>query len=611
MEFLSQFHFIRPLWLLALLPLALIAWQLLVNTLNRHPMHDHISEHLLPYLLMGEPQLVSNWPAKALMLFLLMTTIALAGPTWQKQEQPVFQSQSALIIALDLSPSMMAEDVKPSRIKRAQLKIQSLLEERQEGLTALIAYAGEAHVVTPLTDDSNTIKNLLPTLQPGLLPIPGSNIEMAISLANELLQNNALAKAHLLVVTDGIDESAKAFIASELSTNISLSILGIGTERGGTIPTEQGVVRDGNNNAVIAKRNDTLLRSIAQTRQGYYLPMQAGNDDIRLIQQITASQSQDLLNESDTTQQFDQWVEFGPTLLLITLPFAALAFRRGWLLSLLFVLPMGSLTPQTVQANPWKSLWQSQDEQGYEAYQAENYEQAAEAFDSPGWKGSAHYKQGNYEQAIEAFREDPSAHGHYNRGNALAQLQRFDEAIAAYDDALALKPNFTEALDNKKRIQEIKEQEQNSDENPSEPQESEDQENQQNQSSENDSDSNQEQENTDDSSQEQQQNDQNQNANSQAETEAQDNNENDPSATEANEKNTEPDENAEDKNSQNLALPKLSQEEQQAMQQWLQKIPDDPSGLLRNKFEYEFQKRRELYQQGEWDLPENDAHKRY
>ncbi|MCB1776756.1 MAG: VWA domain-containing protein [Candidatus Competibacteraceae bacterium] len=165
MSVLTEFHWLRPAWLWALLPLALMVWQLLRQSSGASAWEKQCDPHLLARLL------VRRTPHHRLPLLLLtvswvLTVIALAGPVWQKLPQPVFQTQAARVMVLDLSPSMNASDLRPSRIDRARFKMLDLLARFREGQTGLVVFAEEPFVVAPLTDDTKTIAALLPALAP-------------------------------------------------------------------------------------------------------------------------------------------------------------------------------------------------------------------------------------------------------------------------------------------------------------------------------------------------------------------------------------------------------------------------------------------------------------
>ncbi len=182
-DFFSQFHLLRPLWLLALLPALALLLALWRQRQQARQWQQLVAPELLPHLLDAN---TSRTPARyllALALVWLLAVIALAGPSWEKRPVAIEKNQQALVIILDLSPSMLSEDIKPSRLTRARLKIIDILQRRQDGYTGLVAYAGDAHAVTPLSDDSKTIINLLPDLSPQIMPLSGSNTEAAVNAA--------------------------------------------------------------------------------------------------------------------------------------------------------------------------------------------------------------------------------------------------------------------------------------------------------------------------------------------------------------------------------------------------------------------------------------------
>ena len=297
-------------------------------------------------------------------------------------------------------------------------------------------------------------------------------------------------------------------------------------------------------------------------------------------------------------------------------PFFSLMFRRGWLLTgVLLISPM--LMPESAYALSWDDLWLNQQQRAQKAFKEERYDEAEKGFSQYQWQGSAAYKNKNYRAALDAFSQGDTATDHYNKGNALSQLGKYEEAINAYDEALKRDPNFADAKKNKAIIESLKNQQQqgqdsnnqnNSDrqqnqENSSEDKQQNQQQNNQEQNQESDPSNsnqsqNQQQENQQDSQQDQQNAEQNQDdANS--EQEPSDNAEN---SQEQKEK---------EKNEQQSVQSQLSDEEKQEIEQWIRKVPDDPSGLLRNKFQYEYDKRRQLYQNRQWELPDNNAHQRY
>ncbi|MBX2807543.1 MAG: VWA domain-containing protein [Cellvibrionaceae bacterium] len=651
MALLEHFHFLRPWWLAAVLPAWWLCYLLWRQRHQHASLERYIAKDLLALITLGKAKTQTKTLFIALAALTGLTLLALAGPTWKKLPQAQYISESALVIALDLSPSMMATDIKPSRLVRARLKIQELLKQRRDGLSALIVYAGEAFTVTPFTRDTRTIANLLPTLTPGLLPVPGSNVEMSLELAKDLLRNSQLQQGSLLLVTDNITPAAIKTLEKNLGDSLQLLILGMGTDKGAPIPSENGHLKDSKQQTIVAKRNSDAMAALAAAVSGYYLPLQADDSDIDFILDSIDTNFRSADEGANKDNNTDQWHEFGPTLLLLALPLLALGFRRGYLLPCLFIgLFLTTTLPAPLQAqalNPdntktsntetkntstpfWERLWKNSNQQALTDWQQEDYHSAAATFNNPQWRGSAHYKQGNYAQALDDFAQDSSAIGDYNRGNSLAQLGRYEDAIAAYDAALSKQPNFKQAQENKQLLeqlqQEQEQQEQQNSNNQNEHQDS-------NPSSSAADPSDQQQQNQQESTAQQQdsqqgsqQQNQKQDSQQQRTTENTEQSEqSEQQATSTNDKNNKQQaqqekasastaaqtDQASAENATDDALADLSTEQQQALQQWLRKIPDDPSGLLRRKFDYEYRKRSQLYQQGQWQLPKNNAHQRY
>ena len=182
------FRFLRPQWFLALVPLALVLWLLFFRKHGSRGWEAVCDERLLPHILIRKPGRARRASLALTTLGGLLAVAALAGPAWEKLPQPVFTARDALVIALDLTRSMDAGDVSPSRLERARFKIRDLLEKRSEGQTALLAYAGEAFVVTPLTDDVETIKSQLNALEPDIMPALGNRPDKAVHLSMNLLR---------------------------------------------------------------------------------------------------------------------------------------------------------------------------------------------------------------------------------------------------------------------------------------------------------------------------------------------------------------------------------------------------------------------------------------
>src|SRR5690554_6111185 len=396
MSVLGNFHLLRPEWLLALVPLALLLVLAQRRGVGESHWHQVIPAELLRHL-MPQGNRSQRKPLFALALLWLVAVIALAGPAWQKEPQPLQAKSDHLVVILDLSLSTLATDLQPNRLTRAKQKLSDLLQQRQEGQTALVVYAGDSHVVSPLTDDSETVLAMVPALDPFIMPALGSRPERAVAQAIGLLENAAMPQGRLLLMTDDMTSSQAAQIRALLKpTPYRLSIIAIGTAAGGPIQIpERGFLQD-KGQVIIPAVNEKLLEQLAEDLDGGFASISLDNRDL----DTTLKQG---LPEADYTQQdsslnFNLWQDEGYWLVLLTIPLALWLYRRGAFLILFLGL---GLSPQQSEAFEWQSLWNTPDQRGQQAYQEGHFDEAAGLFESPDWKGSALYRAGQYEAAAQ------------------------------------------------------------------------------------------------------------------------------------------------------------------------------------------------------------------
>ncbi|WP_226704445.1 VWA domain-containing protein [Microbulbifer elongatus] len=624
---IGQFHFLRPTLLWLIIPAALACWALARTVFASGGLQKLIDPDLLPHLLLrgGEKR---PWLFTLIFTLLTAAIIALAGPTWRKLPTPVYSNQDALVILLDLSPSMMATDLAPNRLTRARLKILDILKQRKDGLTALVAYAGEAHVVTPLTDDTATIANLVPSLSPRIMPVPGSNIEMAVQEGLRLIRDGANGAGRLLAVTDDIAKAAVSSIKSEVNkSDATLSILAVGSGEGSPIPktTGSGFITDDSGSIIIANFDRRELSRLAQSTGGQFAKITVDDSDIAKVLPTNAMPEQAELTE----REFDQWHEEGPWLVLMLLPFALLLFRKGTLacaLPLTTALALSTLilssdNARAAEAADNSSLWQTPNQQGRDLLQEGNAQGAAQLFENSQWRGTAQYRAGEYDAAAENFAQSESPQGLYNLGNSLTQQGRFDEAIKAYDEALKQNPELADAQHNREIAQKLKELQEQQQQQSQQQQSDQQQDQQQDQDSEQNAQQDQQQQDQGDQSQQQnaQQDSQNQQDSQQNAQNQQDQSESQQDQQKQEEQQAQDEQGqkeGEEQEQQANTQPQesdspLDPETQQALDQWLRQIPDDPAGLMREKFKYESLQRRRAYRAGEWQPPENGATQRW
>jgi Ca-activated chloride channel family protein len=548
-------HFIRPLWLF-LLPLVVIlpwAWKR-----TRRPAGDWsrvCDPHLLRWLsvrqVTEQGRQGGHWLAA---LALLIVILALAGPSWQKLPDTSYSARGARVMVVDLSRSMLAEDMRPNRLTRARFRLADLLASTEEGQVGLVSYAGDAYIVSPLTSDMNTITNLLPALRPDIIPVGGSRADIALDMAASLLERSGLSRGEVLLVTDSAT-SRDAAKARELSDRgIITSVLAAGTPEGAPIPSGGGFVSDRAGNVVIARLDRAGLQSVAEAGGGKYSELAAVTPASSLWLEQDGSEfarRDDALGE--------RWKDVGPWLVLLLLPLALVGFRRGLFFFMPLLMLNGLVFPGEANADGWDDVWQRKDQQAYRALSQEDAEKAAALARDPELSGEAWFRSGEYSNAVDAWTQGTSVDAFYNQGNALAHLGQYDAAIAAYDQALAKEPGMEDALHNRALVEKMKEQ-----------QEQEQQEGDQGESEESES------------SSEQQEGEQSEGEQSDQEAEQGEQQEGEQSEGEQSDQEEE----------QQVELAEAwSEEDAQAMEQWLRRIPDDPGGLLRRKFRNQHQRR--------------------
>ena len=325
----ADFHFLRPEWLIILPFMLGLIFLFKTQLLSSGNWFKLVEPELIPYVLSRHQLQEKKYKWWLISMIIILTLTALAGPTWEKLEQPAFRMDQSLVVALDLSRSMNAQDINPDRITRARLKVLDILKRRQSAQVALIVYSANAFTVTPLTTDSKTIASLVGSLDTKIMPSRGSYPAAAIDKGMQLLKQAGVINGEVLLVTDGGSTSAAMASARKLKEEgYSLSILGVGSLNGAPIPQEDGgFITDRNGQIAVAKLGMEDLMELSRIGGGKYASLTADDRDLDslLSNRITSS------SQGDQSLATDQWNEFGPWLLLIIMPIASLAFRRGWI----------------------------------------------------------------------------------------------------------------------------------------------------------------------------------------------------------------------------------------------------------------------------------------
>ncbi|CAD5283767.1 conserved hypothetical protein [Alteromonas sp. 38] len=651
-DFTNNVHFLRPEWFIALIPALILYIALKRNTSKKSGWQSVIPSHLYQHMVVGKFTKGQKPPFWLLALGWLLAVVALAGPTWERLPQPVYQLKMGHVIVMDMSLSMRATDITPDRLTRAKYKAIDLVNQIGEGEMGLVAYAGDAFVVSPLTQDAANITTLLPSLSPEIMPVPGSDPLLGVETAAELLTNAGYSKGMIYWITDGIDlrqqQELQEYVAD---LSFTLNALAVGTDDGAPIRQITGeLLKDRSGAIVIPKLNSSAVNAIVRASGGKFSEITTNDDDITSLASLSLLDRDSESEEDASDTEGDQWREFGPYLLLGLLPLIALGFRRGLVFAVIaaIYMPMSSesVMAQSVAQEPpsenstspsvswWKKPFLNANQEGLANYADNAFNEAASTFEDPAWQGAAHYKAGDYEQALVAYQQQGGIEGLYNQGNALARLGKLDEAIAKYDEVLSLDANYQDAAENKALLEQLKQQQ--------EEQEQQNQENQQSNEGDNQQDSGEgeNQEGSDDSSQDSQSNDgsnsedssdenseqnaaDNQNANDENDSQ------NDPQSSQneggeqddtqnPNESDAQNGANGEENDKEDSGAPQntgneegtdetqqetdaamaqagemtdAEKEQQQRLENLMRRVPDDPAFLLKRKMQLEAQKR--------------------
>ena len=577
-----EFHFLRAGWIVLIPISVLLIFFFKRRMLTIGNWEKLIDKRLLPYV-MSRRQLSDNqYKWWLISLISVLSIIALAGPTWERIEQPSFRTDQSLVIALDLSRSMNAQDITPNRLTRAKLKILDILERRQGAQVALIVYSANAFTVTPLTSDTDTIIALINSIDTSIMPSRGSYPALAIDKGLQLLNQASVSNGEIILVTDGGITSDSFSSAQKLrDEGYRLSALGIGSMNGAPIPKETGgFITDSTGQITISRLEVDDLKDLVEIGGGSYTSITSNDQDIDTL----LSEVYSAVRESDDSVTTDQWKEFGPWLLLIVVPFGSLLFRKGWVfVFLLTIMPIDN----SVYALDWNDLWKTRDQQAKEAMESGDYDKAIELFEDSEWLAAAHYKAGNYRQSANGYNNNSNIDHLYNHANSLAKIGKFEEAIENYEKVIAEEPNAEDALYNLNLLKNLLSENQSSEEN-----------NDDGQSSEEASTGEQSQQQNGDESEQSDNEGNSKTGDSDDESDANPNqklsNEEDIEAIEKEleraAKESSNQESQHEDNNESGIDGRMAQEQQQAMEQWLRRIPDDPGGLLRRKFRYQYQR---------------------
>lgn len=455
--FIENFHFLRPWWLLACIPALVAALYVMRSASPLHLWTGFVAPHLLPHLVSGDG--LAKWmrPTTMLIVVALLSSLAMAGPTWQQSTSPFIQDQSPLIFVVDLSGSMDQADIAPTRLERAKQKLRDIVAARESILAAVVVYAGSAHIASPLTNDPDVLLNMVDALSTQAMPRRGKFVEKTLPKLEALLAPTSLPGT-IVLLTDGVPkpsaQSVEAFCTLPPTDQHQWIVYGIGaTAQAHPASAANATLAPGDSKLSLPLERASL-KNLAAVCSGTYVEVSIENEDVASI----VAQVQSHFESAGGEER--PWIDMGYFLLFPIALLTLLWFRRGWALQwvVLFTLMGPMLYPQSAHASEGASstfwdLWLSRDQQGYWAYQQGDYAQAARLFEDPMWKGSAYYLAEQFDNAIEVFSRLDTVEARFNLGNAYAQNQQYLNAVATYTEVLALEEGHARAKHNRTIVQ--------------------------------------------------------------------------------------------------------------------------------------------------------------
>ncbi|CAN7524036.1 VWA domain-containing protein [Pseudomonas sp. LjRoot277] len=445
---LSDFHFLRPLWLLLVPFGALLPWLWRRSRDVQRRLRSNIAEHLLPHLLITPQDQQRFRPEHLACALLMLGAIAAAGPTWEQDRPDFLENRAPLIIAIDLSPSMDATDVQPSRLEAAKHKLHDLIQRRAGARSGLIAYAGSAHLVLPPTDDPALLDTFIQALSTDLISKPGKNVGAVIEQAKRLLIAEKMPGT-LLLITDGADTSQLSGLDKQLDDSaLQVLILAVGSEDGGIIHDANGQLRtDSTGRPALGSFDQAALKQLGSTLDAPLGSLTLNDDDLDWIE----LHAQQHFQAASDEQRELHWKDAGYWLCWPLLLIAFFSVRKGWSLNWMagWLLALGiGLQPAPAEANALTDAFFTPDQQGRWAFEHEHFPQAAAHFVDPYWKGIAAYNAADYDLALASFARLDTPQAYFYLGNIYVRRFKFDQAIAAYTQALKVQPQFPEATAN-------------------------------------------------------------------------------------------------------------------------------------------------------------------
>lgn len=437
--YVEQINWQEPRWFWGFVPLAVILLLLLLARNQQSRIKRMVAPHLRGVLFTASSGSAFWWPFTWFILATSCLLVALANPAVEKKDIPGGKAASALLIGVDLSQSMLSNDLSPNRLERAKIKIIDLLEADPRMDIGLFAYAGTAHLVVPFSSDKQVIKHHFESLHPSIMPVRGSSLERALSLADSLLSRRT-APSRLLLITDVIPEEEAAMLSAFAQEEHNrLSVLPLATNAGAQVPgyRKNTFLKDTQGKTVTSAANTNALSLLRANTDIHLITPTLDASDMEHLAELCRNERDFRLNDEISD---DEWDRKGWYFLWPALVFMLMWFRKGW--SLFWVWTLVLMLPSCAPTDEKANWWYSNNYRAQAFEEKGDYETAAQTYESLMHKGMAWYKAGNYEAALAVFEMDSSATATYNKGIVLAKMGRLQEARDAFQAAIELDPSL-------------------------------------------------------------------------------------------------------------------------------------------------------------------------
>ncbi len=580
-DFINNFHFLRPWFLLfLLLPLFLLFKHKSQDITTDSPWSKVCDKNLLEFLLVKKHNDTKKISPLLKNLILLILPLSLAGPCWQKTENPALSVNNPLIIALNMSSGMWSKDVSPSRAARAKFLIKDILNGVNSTETGMEVYSREPFMISPISEDKSLIDNLLPAITYDIMPVNGDRLDRAIDLAVERLSGAHYEDGNIIVLTYDIGERFDLALESAskaADAGYKVNVIDINSQQ------------------------NSKLKMLADKGRGIYVGY---NQNLEPLFATINNVGLNKFRQSENIQTV--WQDNGWYLLFLPAVLLLYFFRRG------IIIP--SIIMILIATDADAGWFLNNNQEAMKAFEQGNYAEAAQKFENQQWKASAAYKNGDYTKAVQIYENFDDTENLYNYGNALAKSGKIKEAIEKYEQVLKQNPNHEDAKFNleylkKQQNQNQQQQQHNNQQNQQDKQNKKQQSAQNNQNSEQENSENSQSQQSEQSETEQQnaqnsENQNNENSEQSANTEQQ-------NSDRENNKNKNDDKNTAEQPSQSENQPENGDKEQQvqalsssdksddekereirARQQKFREIKEDKGGLLRAFIRKEYNRKR-------------------